>query len=187
MITPLDIRKMEFNRKMRGYDADEVRAALDSIAMELEDQIKESTRLNERLKIAEERINHFKLMEKTLQDSVLTMQTTLDEKKKGAEQEANLIIQEAKSRASGELVDYTEKIKKLRTEIESLENQKTNYFIRFKNFLHSQMDWLDAMEKGDGFFKDLEKNEGEFRNAAAGASRLRKGKREVSDIADMGG
>ena len=140
---------MEFNRKFFGFDVDEVRTSLDSIARELENQIKENTRLNEKLKIAEERLNHFKLIEKTLQDSVVTMQTTLDEKRRGAEQEAELIIQEAKYKANSEVEDYTNRIKKLRTEIDMLENQKTNYFLRFKNFLLSQQDWLTAMEKSN--------------------------------------
>jgi cell division initiation protein len=149
MITPLDIRKLEFNKKLRGFDVDEVRTSLDSIARELENQIKENTRLNEKLKVSEERLNHFKLMEKTLQDSVITMQNTLEEKRRGAEQEAELIIQEAKHKADGELQDYTNRLKKLKAEIDTLENQKTNYFIRFKNFLLSQMDWLKAIEKSD--------------------------------------
>ncbi len=61
-----------------------MRTALDSIAEELEKQIKENKVLSEKLKITEERLNHFKLIEKTLQDAVVTMQTTLEEKKKGA-------------------------------------------------------------------------------------------------------
>jgi cell division initiation protein len=149
MITPLDIRKLEFNKKLRGYDIDEVRTALDSIAKELEDQIKENDQLSEKLKITEERLNHFKLIEKTLQDSVITMQNTLDEKRKGAEQEAELIIQEAKHKASGELEGYADKSKKLRAEIDALESQKTNYFIRLRNFLMNQLDWISAMEKSD--------------------------------------
>ena len=67
MITPLDIRKLEFNKKLRGFDSDEVRTTLDSIAEELEKQIKENKGLSEKLGLTEERLNHFKLIEKTLQ------------------------------------------------------------------------------------------------------------------------
>lgn len=146
MITPLDIRKLEFNNKMRGFDKEEVRTALDSIAEELEKQIKENKIISEKLNITEERLNHFKLIEKTLQDSVITMQTTLEEKKLGAEKEADLIIQEAKLKADSEMEDYIDKVKSLKSEVSMLEKQKMNYFIRFKSFLTSQMDWLKAME-----------------------------------------
>lgn len=164
MITPLDVRKMDFNKKFRGYDVDEVQTSLESIARDMEEQIKENTKLNEQLKITEERLNHFRLMEKTLQDSIVTMQNTLDEKRKSADQEANLIIQEAKHKADDEVKDYTDRIKKLKTEIETLESQKTTYFIRFKNFLLSQMDWLKTMEKEDLSDEDHHRVEMDFKN-----------------------
>lgn len=146
MITPLDIRKLEFNQKLRGFDKEEVRTSLDSIADELENQIRENKALSEKLKLTEERLNHFRLIEKTLQDSVVTMQITLEEKKKGAEQEAELIIQEARLKADAETEDYISRVRELKSEINQLEKQKLNYFIRFKNFLNSQREWMDAME-----------------------------------------
>ncbi len=158
MITPLDIRKLEFNRKMRGFDPAEVKTSLDSIADELETQIKENKQLSEKLKLTEERLNHFKLIEKTLQDAVVTMQNTLEEKRREAEQEAKLILQEAKLKANTELDEYVTRVKSLKSEINTLETQKLNYFIRFKNFLQSQMDWLQAMEPEKRSEKTLETN-----------------------------
>ncbi len=150
MITPIDIRKLEFSKSFRGYNPEEVRAALESIAKELEKQVKDNTSLKERLNLSDEKLKHFKMIEKTLQDSVLTMQTTLEEKRKAAEQEAQLIIQEAKLNASGEYKQYKEQINHLRSEIYTLESQKSKYFIRFKNFLRSQLDWLNTMEQEEG-------------------------------------
>ncbi|MBF0430661.1 MAG: DivIVA domain-containing protein [Fibrobacteria bacterium] len=181
MISPLEIRKLEFNKKFKGYDPDEVHTTLDSIAKELENQIKENTRLSEKFKITEERLNHFRLMEKTLQDSVITMQTTLDEKRKSAEQEAELIIQEAKLKAASEISAYSDRIHKLQSEILALENQRSNYFARFKNFLRSQLEWMEAMKQDEDIFhkdynrtpsidkenQDLNQDSVDFRNAKA--------------------
>ena len=52
----------------------------------------------------------------------------LEEKKRGAEHEADLIIQEARMKANSEMSDYTAKVKDLKSEIHSLEKQKLNYF-----------------------------------------------------------
>lgn len=149
MISSLEIRKLEFNKKMSGYDTAEVRSALESIAKEMETIQRDNTVKSEELAAAQERLSHFRLIEKTLQDSVLTMQTTLEEKRRSADHEAQLIIHEARQRAHEELSDYTERVRRLRDEIEYLENQKRNHFIRFKHFCLSQLEWLKSMENTD--------------------------------------
>jgi len=92
------------------------------------------------------------------------MQTTLEEKKQGANREANIIIQEAQLKANTEMEDYINKVKNLKAEINLLGKQKLNYFIRFKSFLNSQMEWLNAMESpldNDDEDNILELNSGE--------------------------
>jgi len=149
MITPLDIRNHEFSTKMRGYDPDEVKAVLDNIAKDFEEVTRQNTQLSERLKIAEERLNHYRLIEKTLQDAVITIQNTLEEKRKVAQQEAEVIIQEARQRASDELLSSRERTGELRAEIHTLENQKMQFFMRFRNLLRSQAQILEAMMEAE--------------------------------------
>lgn len=145
MITPLDIRKHEFSSKMRGYDPDEVKAVLDNIAKDFEEVTRQNTQLSERLKIAEERLNHYRLIEKTLQDAVITIQNTLEEKRKVAQMEAEAIVQDARNRANEELLISRERTGELRGEIHTLENQKMQFFVRFRNLLRSQAQILEAM------------------------------------------
>ena len=151
MITPLDIKKHEFAQKFRGYDPDEVRALLDSIAKEFEELNHVNAQLSERLKVSEERVNHYRLIEKTLQDAVITMQQTLEEKVKSADKESELILQQARHKADEEMRSSREHIAVLRAEIYTLENQKQQFFIRFRNMLRSQSEMLAAlMEAEDG-------------------------------------
>ncbi len=42
-ISPLDIRKHEFKKSLRGYDTDEVTAFLDLISIEFENIIRENS------------------------------------------------------------------------------------------------------------------------------------------------
>jgi len=149
MITPLDVKKHEFTVKMRGFDQDEVRALLETIAREMEESNRQNVQLSERLKIADERINHYRLIEKTLQDAVITMQNTLEEKRKSAEQEADLIIQEARARARDELQGSREQVAELRAEIYSLENQKQQFFMRLRAILRTQSQMLEAMMEAE--------------------------------------
>ncbi len=147
-LTPLDIRNQSFHaKKFGGLDAEEVKAFLNQVAVELEKQSRSRTDLTERLKIAEERVNYYKLIEKTLQDSVLTMQKTVDEIKRNADKEAELIIAEAKARAVREVEATKKQAEEMRSEIELLKQQRTNYFIRIRALLRGQEELLTAMER----------------------------------------
>jgi len=147
-LTPLDLRNQTFAKKsFGGYDPQEVHAFLNQAAGELEKQSRQRTELTERLKIAEERVNYYKLIEKTLQDSVLTMQKTVDDIKHNADREAELIVAEAKARAIREVEETKKRADDLRSEIEVLKQQRTNYFIRIRALIRGQEELLQAMER----------------------------------------
>lgn len=147
-LTPLDLRNQTFAKKtLGGYDPQEVHAFLAQAANELEKQSRQRTELTERLKLSEERVNYYRQIERTLQDSVLTMQKTLDEAKRNAEREAELIIAEAKARAIREVEETKRRADTLRSEIETLKGQRTNYFIRVRSLIRSQEELLAAMER----------------------------------------
>lgn len=149
MITPLDIKKHEFSIRFKGYDPDEVRAMLETVAKDFEEQARSNVQLSERLKIAEERLNHYRLIEKTLQDAVITIQNTLEEKRKVAQQEADAIVQDARQRAQEEMFSSREHIAQLRGEIYTLENQKMQFFARFRSLLRGQAQILEAMMESE--------------------------------------
>jgi cell division initiation protein len=146
-LTPLDIRNQTFHKKsLGGIDAEEVKAFLDTAATAFEQLSRTRTDLTERLKIAEERVNYYRQIEKTIQDAVVTMQRTINEVKASAEKEAEIIIAEAKARAMREVESIKRESENLRTEIEQLRQLRTNYFIRCRALIHSQDELLSAME-----------------------------------------
>src|SRR5581483_10591946 len=85
----------------------------------------------------------------TLQDAVITIQNTLEEKRKVANQEADAIVQEARHRATEESLSSREHIAHLRSEIQTLENQKLQFFMRFRGLLRSQAQILEAMMEAE--------------------------------------
>ncbi len=150
-LTPLDIRNQTFHKKhFGGFDPEEVKAFLDTAAAAFEQNSRVRTDLTERLKIAEERVNYYRQIERTIQDAVVTMQKTADEAKHAAEKEAELIVAEAKAKALGEVENIKLQAEALRKEIEQLKQLRTNYFIRCRAMVHSQEELLEAMEKDFG-------------------------------------
>lgn len=146
-LTPLDIRNQTFHKKtFGGIDAEEVKAFLETAATAFEQMSRNRTDLTERLKIAEERVNYYRQIEKTIQDAVVTMQKTCDEVKASAEKEAEIIIAEAKARAVREVENTKREAEELRAEIEQLKQLRNNYFIRCRALIRGQEELLAAME-----------------------------------------
>lgn len=146
-LTPLDIRNQSFHKKsLGGIDPAEVKAFLDTAAKAFEQMSRDRTDLTERLKVAEERVNYYRQIEKTIQDAVVTMQRTIDEVKATAEKEAEIIIAEAKARAVREVESTKREAEELRMEIEQLKQIRANYFIRCRSLIKGQEELLAAME-----------------------------------------
>ena len=145
-ITPLDIRKQEFGRKMRGYDPEEVQGFLDRVATALEEANAAVATVEERMKEAESRLGHYRLIEQNLQDAAVTVQKSLDETKRLAEKEAELIVREAHSRAEKEAEGLHDRIQRLHGDISTLELQRTNFLVRLRAVVRSQSDLIEAME-----------------------------------------
>ena len=146
-LTPLDIRNQNFHKKnFGGIDPEEVKAFLETAANAFEQMSRDKTDLTERLKVAEERVNYYRQIEKTIQDAVVTMQKTVDEVKATAEKEAEIIVAEAKARAVREVESTKKEAEELRLEIEQLKQLRTNYFIRCRALIKGQQDLLTAME-----------------------------------------
>ena len=98
-ITPLDIRKQEFKRVMRGLDGDEVHAFLNTIAEEYEAVLSDNKNLREKLVAIEERLAEYKSIETNLRNTLLTAEKLTHEAKDNARREASLIVRQAEMEA----------------------------------------------------------------------------------------
>ena len=148
-MTPLDIKKQAFTRKWKGLDPAQVEMFLERVAREFEELNRQNAELQERLKASEERVHHFSLIEKTLQDTAITLQKTLEEKRKMAEQEGELILQQARQRAEKESSASREQATVLRLEIQALEGQRREFFLRMRGLIQGQSQALEALQQSE--------------------------------------
>ena len=146
-LSPLDIRNQQFKTKtFGGLDADEVRAFLNQIAVDVEEICRENIDAADRLKFAQEQISHYQSIEKSLQDTALTMQKVLEQKSEDAKKEAEIILAEARNVAHKETEAIRLESADLKREIQILKDQRKNYFIRMRSVITSQSQMLDALE-----------------------------------------
>ncbi len=146
-ITPLDIKKQEFGKKLNGYRPDEVNSFLDMVADEMEDLLKKNLEFEEKVKSLEEKLSNYTRIEDVLQDTLLTTQKSAEETKSSAELKAKNIIDEANISAKKIMAEGREELLKIQKEIEDLKNQKEIYLINFRSLLDTQRSLLEMVEK----------------------------------------
>jgi cell division initiation protein len=145
-ITPLDIRKQEFRKSFKGYDKNEVDIFLEMLAKEIENIVRDNKRMAEQLKELDSKIEDYKRMEKTLQDTLTSTQKTTDEIRRNARKEAEMILQKAKLQASEIIENAASKVKDLQSQISALKSQKDGFVIQLRSFLSSQLKMLEEVE-----------------------------------------
>ena len=94
-LTPLEIHKQLFARKLKGFDADEVRAYLQLVAEEMEILIKDVDRMSRENVMLREDLDDHNQRERILKDTLLSAQRVSEDVKSNARKEAELIVKDA--------------------------------------------------------------------------------------------
>ena len=73
MLTPLEIENKKFSKQiMNGYSVEEVDDFLDTLTIDYEKLYKEVSELNSKLEDLESSVGHYKTIEGTLQNTLVT-------------------------------------------------------------------------------------------------------------------
>lgn len=153
-ITPLDARKQEFSKSMRGFDCDEVRAFLNTLADEYETVLVDNKQIRDRVLEQEDQITEYQKMERTLRDTLMTAERVMQDTRENAGREGDLIIQEAQLKAKGVLEECRLRTEELRREIMGLRKEKETYLARFRSLAEAQITFVDNHESD---FEDLDR------------------------------
>ena len=104
-ITPLDIRNHEFQRRISGYDREEVDSFLRMVAEDYEAALRLVEGLRGRVRDLEARVAELTASEQLLQQTLTTAQQLSDDLKNTAMREAEIMVSEAEIKGEGELRD----------------------------------------------------------------------------------
>ena len=96
MLRPIDIQNKEFEKKIKGYDVEQVDDFLDKIIIDYEKLIKENQAMKDKLTVLTENLEHYKSIEATMNNAVDTARETASGITNNAKAEAENIIARAK-------------------------------------------------------------------------------------------
>ena len=94
-ISPMDIQRQAFGRKMRGLDPDEVRAYLNIVAEEVAGLQMERDRLHHEVQEIKSLLEEHRQRETILKNTLLMAQRVSEEIKENARKQAETVIKEA--------------------------------------------------------------------------------------------
>ncbi len=142
MLTPLDIENKRFSRTLKGYNVDEVDDFLDQLTIDYEKIYKENSELREQIEENKKDLEHYKNVEKTLQNTLVMAQTTADDIKANAQERANQIIRDAQSEAKRATETISKEEFEIRKRTEELKRQFDVYKAKMEALLISQLELL---------------------------------------------
>ena len=159
-LSPLEIRKQEFKKAMRGYDTVEVDTFMEKLAEDYENLIQENSTLSKKVVSVEAELKHFKEVEKTLKETLYNMQQTSQLSKQTSAKEASLLKKEAELTATQMIDKARQEVLAMREEVNTLRQQKESFIARLRHLLSSQIELLEVLEideKGIAEIKDRTK------------------------------
>ena len=127
MLTPLDIENKKFSKQMvNGYSVEEVDDFLDELTQSLA---------------------HYKNIEETIQSTLVMAQSTAEDVKNVARQQAEQIVKDAKGNAQKEADGLVQEINMKKKELDDLKKQFDVYKAKMEALLISQLELLKDINK----------------------------------------
>lgn len=145
-LTPLDVRRTEFPRVLRGYDT----ARVDQFREEVADELERLTRLNQELEQKargfHDQLKAFRERDKALNDALVHAQQLRSEIREQTEREAQLTLREAQAEAERIVSGAHNDVQRLQDEVAALERFQRNYLTQLRAFVERQLAEITAAE-----------------------------------------
>ena len=148
MITPLDIENKKFSKQMvNGYNVEEVDEFLDDLTVEYEKMYKESTESKAKIEELNNDLVKYRSIESTLQSTLVMAQSTAEEVKNVAKQQAEQIIKDAEANARKSVDSLDAEIALKKKELDDIQKQFDIYKAKMESLLISQLELLKDLNK----------------------------------------
>jgi len=147
-LTPLDVRKQEFRKSLRGYDTLSVEDFQMRVADALERAMRERQVLEERVSALTEQLRVFREREKAMNEALVAAQQLRQDSRAAAEREGQVIVREAEAEARRLLDEARNAENAVKVKMAATERQFQQYMGGFRALLERQLAELRALDGG---------------------------------------
>jgi DivIVA domain-containing protein len=145
-LTPVDVRRTEFPKAMRGYDKDRVDHFREQVADELDRLTRQNAELDAKVKSSTEQLRAFRERDKALNEALVSAQQLRAESRDQAEREAELILKEAHGEAERIVQSAYLEAARIEEQIAALARMRRGYVKQFRVMLERQLAEIAAEE-----------------------------------------
>ncbi|MEK6628894.1 MAG: DivIVA domain-containing protein [Bdellovibrionota bacterium] len=140
---PSEIAHKTFERKMMGYDQDEVADFLTIIGAQFDALLQERNALREAIKEKELVVLEYKDRDQVLKATISSASQMAEKMRADAERESKLIINDAHQKAELITRDAKDSLKKVYTEVAELKRTRMQFEANLKAMVQAHLSLLD--------------------------------------------
>ncbi len=141
--TPFGIKSQEFNRTVRGYDRDEVKAFLEKLSDEFERIQTENDKFKTDLERMEDQMKEYRRIEKNLQNALLSATENSSKAVESTKKQTALILKEAELKAAQLIENAKENANKIRESVLKLREERKLLIAKIKAMIDTQASLLE--------------------------------------------
>jgi DivIVA domain-containing protein len=145
-LTPLDVRRYEFGRVLRGYDPQRVDQFREQVADELERLTRANQELEQKARSFHDQLKSFKERDKALNEALVHAQQLRSELREQAERESQLLLREAQVQAESIMTTAQSDIRRVEDELAALDRFRRSYLAQLRVFVERQLAEISAAE-----------------------------------------
>jgi len=145
--TPNDLQNIMFRKSVFGYNALQVDDVLEKVVEDLAELIRDNARLKDKLDDVQGRLDYYKGIEKSLQNSLIVAQQTSDEIISNARKSAENIIKEAELQAKQIIEQANSEVLSIRYEQERVKRDIETYKTKLETIIRAQLRSLQNLDE----------------------------------------
>lgn len=142
-VTPLDIRRKEFKRSMRGYADEEVDIFLDEVADEFERLYQENAEMQDKLQHLEEQLASHAQLKAALEKTLVSAQLQADQMTANARKESELIMRDAELKARDIVSESYSETQRVQQTLVQLKHLEEDFRFKFRSLLEAHLKLLN--------------------------------------------
>ena len=142
-ITPLDIRRREFNQSPLGYNREQVSSFLEEVAAEMEALIHSRQELEAKVSRLEEKLKAYRRVEQSMNEALVMAKDAAKRELQAAKQEAEAILQKALSEKEALLFTAKKELAELRSEAALLRGERDRILLELRRVLRFHLESLE--------------------------------------------
>lgn len=146
-LTPLDVRRYDFGRALRGYDPARVDQFRDQVADEMERLARVNQDLDQKARAFHEQLRAFRERDRALNEALVSAQQMRQETREQAEREAALIVREAQAEGERYIEAARAEVRKVQEELQALERSRRAYLAQMRALVSRHLSEIEASDR----------------------------------------